>query len=488
MGRVLTNNTSAAYAREQTPGILPGAPVWRQLEPNSYGDAGATITTVARNPISRGRQRRKGTVTDLDSQFNFDGDLTLSHLEDFIEGFAFARFAGGAVFAPTEVTDTSYKVQAGGALPAGALVFARGFVNPSNNGLKPVVAGSTATDINVAGLVEEANVAANAEVAVAGVRAGAGDLKIDAQGNLTSTALDFTTLNLNPGQAIWIGGEAAENRFNGAANRGFVRVRKVEANKLTIDKRNQAFSVDAGAGKSIDLYFGRFVRNVSQEHTDFLEQSYQFELAYPGLAVDGSESYEYLLGNYCNELTVDMPLTNKATMSFGFIGLDTPPPTTVRAPGADQAIIPNKTAAFNTTADYVRLRITEIDETGLTTDFKSMNLSLNNNVGPEKVLGRLGARYMNAGNFEVGLETQLIFTDARVVEAIRQNQTVTLDFAMRNEDGAFLVDIAAVTLGDGSKEYPVNESVLINITCEAFADPVLNTSLGITIFPYVPKN
>ena len=85
MGRVLTNNTTLSYAVEETLGVLPGSPTWFILEPNSIGTYGATITTVARSPVSQNRQRRKGTVTDLDSAVEWEGDLTLSHFVDFIQ-------------------------------------------------------------------------------------------------------------------------------------------------------------------------------------------------------------------------------------------------------------------------------------------------------------------------------------------------------------------------------------------------------------------
>ena len=43
-----------------------------------------------------------------------------------------------------------------------------------------------------------------------------------------------------------------------------------------------------------------------------------------------------------------------------------------------------------------------------------------------------------------------------------------------------------LTLGDGSPEFPVNETVILNLSGEAFADPTLNTSIGISFFPTLP--
>ena len=43
-----------------------------------------------------------------------------------------------------------------------------------------------------------------------------------------------------------------------------------------------------------------------------------------------------------------------------------------------------------------------------------------------------------------------------------------------------------MTLGGGDKEFPVNESVLLNLTGQAFGDTTLGTSIGISLFPIVP--
>ena len=215
------------------------------------------------------------------------------------------------------------------------------------------------------------------------------------------------------------------------------------------------------------------------------ERSFQFEAAYPNLGPSGVELYQYALGNFCNTVGFSLPLTDKATATFGFIGTDTANPVAVasRKSGASTAATPAETAAFNTTADIARLRITDVDEAGITTDFKSLTLNLSNNVSPEKVVGQLGAKYVNFGNFEVGLEAQLIFSNADVIEAIRANETVTMDFILKNSDGVIAVDIPSMTLGGGAREFPRNESVLINTTCEAFRDSTLGSSLGVSIIP-----
>jgi hypothetical protein len=61
-----------------------------------------------------------------------------------------------------------------------------------------------------------------------------------------------------------------------------------------------------------------------------------------------------------------------------------------------------------------------------------------------------------------------------------------MDFAIKNDDGVIFVDIPSMTLGGGDREFPVNESILINTTAQAYGDTTYGGSLGITVFPYVP--
>lgn len=508
MGRVLTNNTALQYALETTelvggaigvlPGELgqPGTPDWSVLEPNSYGTIGADIATVARSPISKNRQRRKGTITDLDSGAEFEADLTLSHMVDFAEGFVFSTFNGAEDYIPASVDADSYTVPAGSALVAGTLVYGRALTNSGNNGLKLVGVGSTTTDIVVTtALTVEASPPSNATVEVAGFQTAAGDLAVsDVTGPLvtiTSVAgiFDDPGLNLIPGMGIFFGGAAALNRFTDADNSRYARIVSIAAAgaSIVIDKTGSQWVVEAAVAQEVDFYIGKFLRNVATDDAEFLERSFQFEITYPNLDTGGGDKFEYSKGNYCNTIAFNLPLTDKSTFTPSFIGTDTDAPTAARKTNAATPKDPSMTSAFNTTQDLARLRIAEVDETGLTTDFKSMTLTLGNNVSPEKVLANLGARFMNFGNFEVSIEAQALFTDSRVTDAIRANDTLSADFVLKNDDGAILVDIPAMTLGGGGKDFPTNETVLINLTGDAFADPTLNTSIGITVFTFIPE-
>lgn len=149
MSLVKTNEISLQVAIEASLATLPGSPVWDLLEPNTINSFGATITKTARNPISKLRQRRKGTTTDIESGVEFEADLTGQVFKKLAEGFVFANFTSfpgsaiqaGAAFQDlvAEATGSQYQHDAlTSAIPVGRLVYARGFSIAGNNGLSEI--------------------------------------------------------------------------------------------------------------------------------------------------------------------------------------------------------------------------------------------------------------------------------------------------------------------------------------------------------------
>lgn len=504
MAQVLTNNTSLAVSIESALGVA--GTEWFQLEPNTIDQFGAEITVVERNPISKNRQHRKGITVDLDSGVELGADMTMSHCIIFLEGFVFSTFNGplylraGTAFEniaadddlPGALTQGYSHDALSAAIPENTLLFARGFPTEGNNGLSVVGASGTTTATPVSGptLVDETpSLASGATLEVAGRRAATSDLVITVAAGvatLTSTLLDFTTLGWTNGQRIHIGGLTSANQFSAGVGSG--RLVSFSANEAIFDKLYGTLATDAGTGDTVDLLFGRFARNVPVDDADFLVRSFQFEVGWDNLDNPAADMFEYSIGNLANELSFVLELADKATMTLGFVGQDTEEPVAAgsRKSGASTPIQPTQTEGFGTSSDVFNLRILEEDETALSIDFKSVNFTLNNNVTPEKVIGFLGGKYMNFGNFDVTLESQLLFTNADIIGAIRNNETLTADWIMANFDGAIAFDVPSMTLGGGDRELPENESVLINVTGTAFADNDLNTSVGISLFPVYP--
>jgi hypothetical protein len=507
MSNVLTEGTNLACAREASFGVQPTGG-WFNLRPNDHGDIGSSIKKTSRTPITSRRQVFRPIVTDLDSGVPYKADITIDDLDNFMEGIfcAVVKHSGGtgvSKFRPTAVVDggvaaDEYTVAAGGALPANTLIVARGFQNALNNGLKVVVAtsGNTAIKVATGSLVAEVVPAAplsysNPTVEVAGVQGASGDIGADASGNLTSTANIWTTVGLNVGQWIRLGDlpSGAAFAFANTAYVGFARVRAIAAGLLTLERRQWTVgAADTGVGKTIRVFFTSWCRNVALTHADFVKPSYAFEIVYPDLNSPGVAEYEYPLGNVLDEAKFELPLTSKATMELTFVGTNTPDPVTSRATGADAALDPVTELALSTATDVPLLQIQNVDESGLTTEFKSLTLSFKNNATPEKVIGTLGANRINAGRFEVMIDAEVIFTSSQVVKAIRDNRRVSLGCALSNADFGAFIDVIAMDMSEADREFPTNQSVKLKVKSTGFYDPQLQSTASISKFAYLPRS
>lgn len=521
MGRVLTNNTSFGFALEGTEtvgsrgiGFLPGedpgdgggaiagTPSWKQIEPNDISAFGATISTVSRNPIRRNRGRLKGAISDLDSAVEFDGDITVDSFRDFMEGFMFSTFTNADLIFRASDTLTAADTYAVASLSAGqaaklqsdinidTLLYASGYALAANNGFKTLDTAAAATDttLSVEENLADETAPSNAILEIAGARFTDGEVDFAVAaavpdvsgriGTLTFTNAAPSTFGLTVGQIVYLDLIAPIV--------GYARVTAFDATTLTVDRMDAALVATTPSGAVTRLLFGQFLRDVASDNADFLQRSFQFEGEYPGLDPDGiASNYEYARGNFCSSMTFSMDLSDKGVYSAAFIGTDTDAPTDTRKPNGATALAAIGTTAFSTVADFARLRITDIDEDGLTSDFKSMELVIDNNVSPEKVLNNLGAKFVNFGNFFVDLSSQVIFSDGNVLGRIRQNTTVGLDIFLSNGNGVIAFSIPSLTLGDGSKDLPVDETVLLNITGEAFEDATTGTSLNVSFIPSV---
>lgn len=522
MARVITNNISLAYCVEASLGVLPAAPAWKKLQPNDISQFGSDSTETTRSPISAERQLEKGKTTDKNSAVEFQEDLTMQAIDHFGEGFVMAEYAntefslraGGATPVPPPVAsaatftiDSASTTLAGKAqFVAGAaisLFYAKGYTNAANNGLHALTVDVAATDTTItfggSTLVVETP-PTSATLELCGIRSD--DCTVTMTGSAITVAsaadIDWTTTGIQLGQYVHLGSGtstgAVQNAMTDAAANdtfGYFRVTAISATTLTGDK----VDTNLGNGSSpytpatLDVMFGRFLRNVavSADATDerFLEQSYQFEGAYPDLGGVGTDEYEYPIGNMANTMTLDLPLSDKAGVTFAFVGTNTDDITASRKTNAASAVAVLRKDLVNTSADIASLSTDLLDAVG-DVCFKSLSLSLDNGVNPEKCLGSVGASFMNYGNFTVKLDAQMLFTNKSIINAINNSTTVTFASILFNDDGALAIDIPSLTFSGGGKEFPVGQTVTVNLTGNAFKDATLDTSIGISLFPTVP--
>lgn len=507
VNKIDSNITGLAYAEELSLGVLPVTPVWIPLEPNSYADFGGQIATIARNPINPSRQRKKGVTTDLDASGGFNTDLTQANLQDILQGFFFAdlrtkvEFGGAGEITNVDGTAEEYDAASGlDDFAVGDLVFGAGFAQSANNGLKRVVALTAGTNLQVAeNLVDEVP-PATATLVQVGFQFGTAEVDMVVSGSLPALtrvggAKDLTDFGLIPGEWIYIGGDTATLAFTNAANNGWARVFAVTATTITFDKAVTTMAAETGTGKTIQLFFGRVLKN--ELGTDIVRRTYQLErqLGAPDDALPLEIQSEYLVGAVPSEFQLNINTADKITADLSFVAIDNEQrsgATGIKS-GTRQALV--ESDAFNTSSDFSRIKLAQVvagteAPSPLFAFVTDLTITLNNNVSPNKAVGVLGAFEVTAGTFQVGGSMTAYFADIAAVQAVRDNVDITLDFAVAKANKGMVFDIPLLSLGDGrpsvEQDQPITLPLNMDAATAAKIDPTLDYTFLIVFFDYLP--
>lgn len=475
-----SNLTGLRFAEEESVGILPASPVWLPLEPNSYGDFGSEITTLARTPITAGRQRKKGVTVDLDASADFETDFTQRGMYELFQGFMFADWRVKAHATITAVAaDGAYTIASPvGAFGVGDLVAAFDLAIRSNNGLGKVtaVAGSTVTTNKVTNVD-----ASDGTLRKVGFEFAAGDASIvvtNGVASLETTAKDLTELGLIPGEWVRIGGDAAITQFGTVANNGIARVLSVAEDAIVFDKTKFTMVADSGAGKTIRLFLGDVIKNESDPAL-IKRRSYQLERT---LEKAGAE---YVKGSVANEMTLTFSTADKVVVSTAFVSTDSETATAedgLKA-GARPAI--KQSDAFNTTSDVGRLRVGNSTGEALIAYFTEVELTINNGVEPNKAIGILGAFDLTAGDFAVSGSLTGYFGNVQAVRAVRANDDATLDFMIVKQNAGWLFDVPLISLGNARLQVEKDQPIMIPLDSEG-AESSFGHTLLVMCFHYLP--
>ncbi len=521
VNKIDSNITGLSIAEEESIKTLPATPVWVPLEPNSYNDFGGSITTVARNPINSGRQRKKGVTTDLDASGGFQTDLTQTNMQDLLQGFMFASLrkkgeAKNAIGIETmtiAVDADTDKFTVGGTggpadlqtvFAAGDLVLTAGFDNAANNGLFKVatvaaayitVTAADGADTAVTVVTEAANKAGS--IVKVGFETAAGDMDVDMTGSrpaLTTTTFDFTTLDLVVGEWVYIGGDVTATKFGTAANNGFARVRSIAAKRLEFDKTENTMQTEANTTLLVQIFIGRCLKNEVGE--DIVRRTYQLERTLGRPATDDTKDQaEYIVGAVPNEITLNIPSADKITMDVAFIGMDHEQVNADTGPKAGTRVTLVDADAFNTSSDVTRIKMAVHSEssanpTALFGYCTELNVTINNNVSPDKAVGVLGAFDATAGNFAVGGSITAYFTDIASIQAVRDNDDVTIDIHLVKNNAGISIDIPVVALGDGRANVEQDKAIMIPLGSEAASGAKIDDDMDHTLlwvfFDYLP--
>lgn len=502
VNKIDSNITGLRYAEESTtPGVLPGSPIWVPLEPNSYADFGGQLTTLARNPINPSRQRKKGVITDLDASGGFNTDLTQTNLQDLLQGFFFAdRRVKDTVTGLTNVDGTNEDFEAASGLDVYAtndLIFTSNFSESVNNGLHRVTAAA-ATSLTVASDLIDETPGASSKIVKVGTQGTAGDIDVDISGSLpalTSTTLDFTTLGLIPGEWIFIGGDNAALAFTNEENNGFKRVKTIAANRLTIDKSDNAMVAETSTTETVQIFVGSVLKN--ELGTLVKRRTYQLErtLGAPDAALPLEIQSEYLVGSVANELTFNIAQADKINADLSFISIDNEQrsgATGIKS-GDRPALV--EADAFNTSSDFARFKLATVVEGNEAPDplfayVQEATIVVNNNVSPNKAVAVLGAFDVTAGTFQVSGNMTAYFADVAAVQAVRNNSDITFDAIIAKANAGIVVDMPLLALGDGRLGVEQDQAITLPLSMDAATgaqiDPNMDYTLLMNYFDYLP--
>lgn len=495
--KIDSNITGLRYAVEECPGQLPVAPVWNLLEPNTYSDFSAENTPTPRTPINNSRQNQKGTITDVSASSGFNHDLTMNNLTELLEGFFFADarekvstqpLNGTAVEVEVGASNT-YAVEADVNIEVGDLIFASGFRNNANNGLKNVTTvsadGLTITVSQT--LVADAVVMPAQKLQVVGKTYADG-------GSITVTPGEMPILalaSLPPvirGEWIFVGGNGANTGF--VNNKGFARVGYIDtvSNALWLDKTSWT-PVTETIATPLQLFMGTVIRN--EDDPDLIvKRSFQLERTL-GKDADGQQA-EYSVGAVANELTVNIPSADKVNVDMTFIALYNDERTGEE--GLKAGSRPNPSydrQAINTSTDFSRVNLSILKDDSTMPDQQlfayatEMTITINNNVSASKAIGTLGAIDTTAGSFDAGGSVTAYFTTVEALRAIRNNSNISLDTIIKRDNKAQVWDIPLLYLSGGQVAVEKDSPVTIPLDLNGVESP-FNYTMMYVEFPFVP--
>lgn len=447
--------------------------VWTYWEPNEISNFDAALTKEARDPISQNRGGGKGKVVSLEAAPGWSHDLTISALDYFMDDFLFTTWQGAPAqnFDITAVSGTGYTVASGAIVPVGSIVYARGFSTAANNGRKVVSGAPSATSVTASGLVAEASPPDTAQLHVVGFEFPEGDVAIDADGNITATVTDLTTLGYVPDQWIDVRGLTTQ------AGSTLARIVDISAGLLTL--ANSDLVTEVGTGKTISIYSSKLAKTVPVSDPLFRQPQMTAEIRYASVVPE----YEYGRRLQANQITLNLPVTAKSTFDVTFSGADVEAPSVTRRLGIWTNSLNN--ASMSPAEASRRMAVELADETGLSSFLKDVTITINNNGGSEAVWGDLVATFQNYGNQTVSSATEAVFIDGSVLRAARNNSTIQLSLGMFNEDGQVIFHQPDSTWDDPAKNFERDNSVKVSGAINSFTDPA-NYRFSCSLFWWVP--
>lgn len=487
-----TNRVAVGYVAEVTKGTTPASPAIKALRVTSSGLV-ANPTRVTSSEIRSDRQVTDQILTKLDPGGPVGIEMSFSSHDDMIE----AAFQGTWTKKPsitvatidTEISDISATTATvvtplGTPFKVGMLVFTSGFTTAANNGIIPRVSSSTATTIVFPGATftaEGAAIPVGAKLQVVGFAGASADITATATG-LGSTLLDFTTLGLNAGEWVKIGGDTAGSQFATAANNTWARISgaagAITATALTFDILPASWGVDAGTGKTIQVFAGDYIKNGTTQ------RSFTFEVQQQDLA---SPSYEYFLGQQVTQYSLSLKAAAVITGTITLNGQGTPTASTTRAASATDVAAPTY-GVLNAASNVGRLMMNGA-VVGTPSYIMELGFDLNNNLADQGAINNIAP--VGVRNGEIGLTGAIsaYFGDLTMLSAVLADSDTSIMFRAGRSDGnreSLLFDVPAVKLTGTAPVTAKNTDRMFTGTYAAKRHSVLNYTVAGMRYWYLP--
>lgn len=501
------NLTGLYFAEETSLRTLPVTPIWYEREPNSWADFGGEYSLTTRAPITHDRQRRKGAITDVEPSGGWNEDLTANNMPRLMQGFLFANAREKASTQPlnsaaipiTGVTATDDRYAASAGLTvflAGHLVFASGFTNAANNGLKTVSTSNTAY-IGVSEALTDETPGSGAKLQAVGFQFGSATVALDVSADnlkMTSSTTDLTTLGLNVGEWIVVGGDTTATQFAASGDNApfYARISAIAAGSLTFDKTTGVQVDAAGTGKTIQIFFpNRVIRN-EEDCTLIKMKSYQLERQYGCGA--GQVEAEYVIGAIPNEMTINIPTPGadaKVNIDLAFVGMEVAYRDKVTGVKTGTRTASLNEGFFGTSLNVYQNKLAIVDPatlnpTALVAYLSEATITINNNVSGVKAIGSFGNAGTNVGMFDVGASTTGWWNGVAVPLAVRNSTDATWHTILTKQGSAVVFDMPLVSLGNGRAAVEANAPVTIPLDVSA-AKGGAGYTLMVCFFPYIPS-
>lgn len=482
-----------------------GLPIFRPFEPNSYSDFGGQPTYTARNPINASRQNKRGRITNREASGGFTQDLT----PDFgwlMQGLLYANarskpssrsfyddFSGRIGITSVESSSVTTVVPIPG-LIAGHIVRFEGFGISANNGRR-VIDAVTDNVYDTSGMTDEPSVPTDtAAMHVVGYKNGPDLCSVTATpGALPYITIDrdATQLGLVPGEWIYIGGDEADASFAAPVNNGFARIDHIDGNDIYLDKTDNTMVTDDGDGMRIELYLGAMIKN-EKDPTLIKQMSYTLERSL-GQDADAITQGELIKGAVPNELTLSLPTTDKLTVETTFVAAKA---DVYKDDGVDENYVTGtrpdieQQHAFNSTSDIARFRLMTVNDTNANPQNRigivsEATLTINNNASGLNGIGQMGFFAVSAGQFDVGGDITVYFTDVDVMRLMQSGEVVTVDYAIVYNNTGYLFDVPGLSLSNGQANVEANSPITLPISTAAYESKFGNT-LTCMQFLYLP--